>query len=35
MSGQVHRETRDADVAYVCVVNDLAIWEVYGEWAHC
>ena len=32
---QDHRETQDADVTYVCGVNDLTIWEVYGERVHC
>jgi hypothetical protein len=32
---QDHRETRDADVTYLCGVNDLTIWEVYGERVHC
>jgi hypothetical protein len=35
MPGQDHRETRDADVAYVSGVNDVAIWEVNGERVRC
>jgi hypothetical protein len=35
MPGQDYQEAWDTDVTYVRGVNDLAIWEVYGERVRC